>query len=184
MVEPTAGEILVAGQPLPVGEPASSLERGVATIYQELDLVDDLTVAQSVYLGHEVKNGLFLDRAEMRRGAEALLERLGHPAIRPGERISALRPAAKQIVSIARALSHDLRLLIMDEPSAILDDGEIETLFEVVRPADRGRGRRRLHHPPTRRDPPDRRPGHGPDGRSHGRNRPARRRPRPKSWSS
>ena len=133
VVEPTAGEILVAGQPLPVGEPASSLERGVATIYQELDLVDDLTVAQSVYLGHEVKNGLFLDRAEMRRGAEALLERLGHPAIRPGERISALRPAAKQIVSIARALSHDLRLLIMDEPSAILDDGEIETLFEVVR---------------------------------------------------
>jgi ribose transport system ATP-binding protein len=69
----------------------------------------------------------------MRRESATLLERLGHGAIDPRSRVRALRPAAQQVVSIARALSHDVRLLIMDEPSAILDEGEIETVFEVVR---------------------------------------------------
>ncbi|MDO8209419.1 sugar ABC transporter ATP-binding protein [Conexibacter sp. CPCC 206217] len=132
-VAPTAGEILLDGEPLPVADPAATLARGVATIYQELDLVEELTVAQSVFLAHEPRRGPFLDRERMRRETAALLARLGHEAIDPGTRVLALRPAARQVVSIARALSHDVRLLIMDEPSAILDDGEIETLFEVVR---------------------------------------------------
>ena len=132
-VEPTSGEILVAGEPLPAGDPAGSLRRGVATIYQELDLVEDLTVAQSIFLAHEPRRGPFLDLERMRRESQALLERLGHGAISPRARIKALRPAAQQVVSIARALSHDVRLLVMDEPSAILDEGEIETLFGVVR---------------------------------------------------
>ncbi|HEY1274873.1 MAG TPA: sugar ABC transporter ATP-binding protein [Thermoleophilaceae bacterium] len=132
-VEPTEGEILLGGEPLPQGDPAASLERGVATIYQELDLVDDLTVAQSVFLGHEPKRGPFLDLDRMNRETAELLARLAHGGISPRSRIWSLRPAAQQVVSIARALSHDLRLLIMDEPSAILDEGEIDTLFEVVR---------------------------------------------------
>ena len=69
----------------------------------------------------------------MYRDSAALLKRLGHEAIPPRAKVGALRPAAQQIVSIARALSGNVRLLIMDEPSAILDDAEIETLFEVVR---------------------------------------------------
>jgi ribose transport system ATP-binding protein len=133
VVEPTAGEILLQGEPLPVGDPARSLERGVATIYQELDLVEDLTVAESVYLAHEPCRGPLLDLDRMRRDAAALLSRLGHEGISPRAKIGALRPAAQQVVSIARALSHDVRLLIMDEPSAILDEGEVETLFDVVR---------------------------------------------------
>ena len=68
----------------------------------------------------------------MRRESTALLERLDH-ARHPADQVGALRPAARQVVSIARALSGDMGLLIMDEPSAILDDGEIETLFGVVR---------------------------------------------------
>jgi ribose transport system ATP-binding protein len=132
-VEPTSGEILVRGEPLPEGDPAVSLGRGVATIYQELDLVEDLTVAQSIFLAHEPRRGPLLDLERMRRESAALLERLGHGAIDPRARVRALLPAAQQVVSIARALSHDVRLLIMDEPSAILDEGEIETLFEVVR---------------------------------------------------
>ena len=133
VVEPTRGEILVGGEPLPVGTPSASLKRGVATIYQELDLVEDLTVAQSVFLGHELRRGPLLDREAMKRKTVALLERLDHPTIPPGAHVRALRPAAQQVVSIARALSHDARLLIMDEPSAILDDEEVETLFGVVR---------------------------------------------------
>ena len=131
--EPTSGEILFMGEPLPVGDPAESLKRGVATIYQELDLVDDLTVAESIFLAHEPRRGPLLNFDEMHREADTLLARLGHPSISPRTKVRALRPAAQQIVSIARALSVDVRLLIMDEPSAILDEGEIETLFEVVR---------------------------------------------------
>jgi ribose transport system ATP-binding protein len=132
-VEPTAGEILFEGEPLPVGDPMGSLKRGVATIYQELDLVEDLTVAESIFLGHEQRRGPFLDRATMARDSLALLERLGHTGIPANAKIGELRPAAQQIVSIARALSGDVRLLIMDEPSAILDEEEIEVLFAVVR---------------------------------------------------
>jgi ribose transport system ATP-binding protein len=132
-VEPTAGTIAVRGEALPEGDPAATLGRGVATIYQELDLVEDLTVAQSIFLAHEPRRGPFLDLERMRTESAALLDRLGHGAIDPRARVRALRPAAQQVVSIARALSHDARLLIMDEPSAILDEGEIETLFEVVR---------------------------------------------------
>jgi ribose transport system ATP-binding protein len=132
-VEPTEGRILLRGEPLPAGDPAASLRRGVATIYQELDLVEDLTVAQSVFLAHEPRRGPFLDLDRMSRETSVLLGRLGHDGIPPRARVSSLRPAARQVVSIARALSHDVRLLIMDEPSAILDDGEVETLFEVVR---------------------------------------------------
>ena len=133
VIEPTEGEIRLGGEPLPVGDPSASLDHGVATIYQELDLVEDLTVAQSIFLGHEPTRGPLLDLDRMRAEASELLKRLGHERISPRSRIRELRPAAQQVVSIARALSRDARLLIMDEPSSILDDGEVETLFEVVR---------------------------------------------------
>jgi ribose transport system ATP-binding protein len=132
-VEPTSGEILVDGEPLPERDPAGTLRRGVATIYQELDLVEHLSVAQNVYLGHEPRRGPLLDLRRMYADTTTLLARLGHESIDPRTPVRALRPAAQQVVSIARALSYDVRLLIMDEPSAVLDQGEIETLFEVVR---------------------------------------------------
>ena len=131
--EPTSGEILFRGTPLPIGQPAATLKLGVATIYQELDLVEDLTVAESIFLAHEPRRRLLLDRDQMVRQSALLLERLGHPQISPRVKIKALRPAAQQVVSIARALSHDVRLLIMDEPSAVLDEGEVGVMFDVVR---------------------------------------------------
>ena len=102
-------------------------------MYQELDLVGDLSIADNIYLGHERRIGPFLDRRGMRRGARELLERLGHPELEPDTRVGELRPANRQLVSMARALSQDVRLLIMDEPSAILDPPEVDALFEVVR---------------------------------------------------
>ena len=132
VVEPTSGEILFIGEPLPQGDPAGSLKRGVATIYQELDLVPDLSVAESIFLAHEPRRGPLLDLGKMYEESAALLARLGHDAIPPRAKVGRLRPAAQQIVSIARALSGEMRLLIMDEPSAILDEAEISTLFEVV----------------------------------------------------
>jgi ribose transport system ATP-binding protein len=132
-IEPTSGEILFVGEPLPPGDPAGTLKLGVATIYQELDLVADLSVAESIFLAHEPRRGPLLDLDKMYRESAALLARLGHESIPVRAKVGRLRPAAQQIVSIARALSGNVRLLIMDEPSAILDDGEIRTLFDVVR---------------------------------------------------
>jgi ribose transport system ATP-binding protein len=132
-IEPTSGEIQFRGEPLPSGDPAGSLRRGVATIYQELDLVPDLSVAESIFLAHEPRRGPLLDLDRMYRESKALLTRLGHDSIPVRAKVGKLRPAAQQIVSIAKALSGEMRLLIMDEPSAILDEAEIETLFEVVR---------------------------------------------------
>src|SRR3954462_15342836 len=108
VVAPSDGQILVEGEPLPTGEPAESLARGVATIYQELDLVDDLTVAESVFLGHELRRGGLLDRDRMRRETAAMLERLDHANISPRARVRTLRPAGQQVVSIARALSRQV----------------------------------------------------------------------------
>ena len=133
VVSPTSGAVLINGETMTAGNPAAAIGRGVATIYQELDLVGDLTVADNIFLGHERRRFGLLDRGGMRRAAAELLERIDHSSISPGTYVRDLRPAGQQIVSIARALSHDVRLLIMDEPSAILDDGEIEILFDVVR---------------------------------------------------
>jgi ribose transport system ATP-binding protein len=131
-VEPTAGEILLGGEPLPLGSPATSLGLGISTIYQELDLVGDLTVAESVFLGHERRRLGFLNRDEMHRQTAETLARLGHPGISPRSHVRDLRPADQQVVSIARAFCQKVRLLIMDEPSAILDDNEIDTMFALV----------------------------------------------------
>ena len=132
-IEPTSGEILLDGAPLSPGNPAASLARGVATIYQELDLAPDLTVAESIYFGREPCRGPFLDRRAMRAGANLVLQRLRHEDISVDKTVGSLRPAFQQIVSIARALSARARLLILDEPSAILDPSEIEALFQVIR---------------------------------------------------
>ena len=82
-VAPSEGEILVEGEPLPTGSPSESMARGVGTIYQELDLVEDLTVAESVFLGHEIRRGGVLDRARCvarrPRCSSASITRTSHP---------------------------------------------------------------------------------------------------------
>jgi len=130
---PTSGTIRLLGQDLTTGRPGAALSAGVATMYQELDLVPDLSVSANIFLGHERRIGPLLDRRAMRREATELLARLGHATLDPDAQVADLRPADRQLVSMARALSRDVRLLIMDEPSAILDPPEVDALFEVVR---------------------------------------------------
>ena len=107
---------------------------GIATIYQELDLVEHLSVAENVFLGHEPPPpASSYAREAPRPSTAALLKRLGHPEIDPappGRR--RCPPPQQQIVSMARALSHDVRLIVMDEPSAALDPDEVDNLFRIV----------------------------------------------------
>lgn len=130
---PDAGTITWRGEQVTLASPAAATRQGIATIHQELELVDGLSVAENVYLGHERARGGFLDRSDATSLTHDLLVRLGHAGMRPGTEVGTLSAANKQIVSMARALSHDARLIVMDEPSAVLDAGEVENLFRVVR---------------------------------------------------
>ena len=131
--QPDEGEILWEGAPVSLSTPQAAMRLGISTIYQELDLVPDLSVAENIFLGHELASGGFIQRGASRRRAKELLARLGHSEIPVTRSVGQLSPAAQQIVSMARALSHDTRLLILDEPSAVLDKGEVDNLFRVIR---------------------------------------------------
>ncbi|MFC8923925.1 sugar ABC transporter ATP-binding protein [Cellulosimicrobium sp. NPDC057127] len=131
--QPTEGRILLDGEPITIANPVAALSHGVATMYQELDVVDGLTVAENVYLGHELATMGFSQRREAIKHTRDILRRLGHPEISPRQEVGNLSAAGKQIVSMARALSHDARVIIMDEPSAVLDSEEVANLFRVVK---------------------------------------------------
>jgi ribose transport system ATP-binding protein len=131
--QPDTGTITWLGEGVSLSDPQAAMSLGIATIYQELDLVAGLTVADNVFLGRE-QSRLGLTRpATANRAAAELLARLGHPEIRPAAEVGGLSAAAQQMVSIARALSQDAKLIIMDEPSAVLDNEEVERLFGVIR---------------------------------------------------
>jgi ribose transport system ATP-binding protein len=131
--QPDGGTIVWDGGPAALGTPQAALKVGIATIYQELDLVPGLSVAENIFLGHELSTGGFSQRHRANRLTRDLLARLGHPEIAPTRSVGSLAPARQQIVSMARALSRDTRLLILDEPSAVLDQEGVANLFRVIR---------------------------------------------------
>src|SRR3954465_3000382 len=107
---PDEGEISWAGEATVLSTPQASISLGISTIYQELDLVAGLSVAENIFLGHELSSGGLLRRRETRRAARALLARLGHPEISVDREVGTLPASGQQIVSMARALSHDTKL--------------------------------------------------------------------------
>ena len=131
--QPDEGTITWQGEEVRLHHPQAAMDLGIATIYQELDLVEGLSVAENIYLGHEKSRFGFSQRRASAKAAAGLLKRLGHPEISPSAEVGSLSAAGQQIVSMARALSHDTKLIIMDEPSAVLDAGEVERLFHVIR---------------------------------------------------
>ncbi|MEU5897459.1 MULTISPECIES: sugar ABC transporter ATP-binding protein [Streptomyces] len=131
--QPDGGEITWRGERTTLRSPIAAMRLGIATIYQELDLVEGLSVAENVHLGHEPTAAGFVVRGrEARASTAALLKRLGHSEIDPGRLVGDLSAAQQQIVSMARALSHEVRLIVMDEPSAALDPDEVDNLFRIV----------------------------------------------------
>ena len=128
------GEILIDNQPLPKNATPKTMQHmGVSYIHQELNLVENMTVAQNIFLSREPKNKFgFLDYPQMNRQAGALLEELGEN-IDPSAKVSSLKIAQKQMVEIAKAISFELKVLIMDEPTSVLSIKETEVLFNLIR---------------------------------------------------
>jgi ribose transport system ATP-binding protein len=130
--QPTSGSIELDGQTVTLPPNGEAEALGIVLIHQELNLAEHLTVSDSIFLGREIKRFGFLDLKEMRRRASAVLDTL-HVHVDPDARINTLSVADKQMVEIAKAISRDARVLIMDEPTAVLSVGETETLFEQIR---------------------------------------------------
>ncbi|KQB60801.1 sugar ABC transporter ATP-binding protein [Acidovorax facilis] len=129
---PTTGEVVVDGAVrAPGGGSRAAEAQGIVLIHQEFNLADDLTIAQNIFLGHEIKKGPFLDDKAMREKTREALAQVGLP-LDPDTRVRKLIVAEKQLVEIARALARNARLLIMDEPTATLTPGETERLFALM----------------------------------------------------
>jgi ribose transport system ATP-binding protein len=127
------GTVRVGGKVVQFSGVQDAERAGIAIIHQELDLVSQLTVADNIFLGREpLLGGVLIDRRRIVRAAQMLLRRLGID-IDPDSRVAELRVGEQQLVEIAKALSLDARILIMDEPTSALSSSECETLFKVVR---------------------------------------------------
>ncbi|MBM2773554.1 sugar ABC transporter ATP-binding protein [Burkholderia territorii] len=127
-----SGEIRYDGTPVAIESPADAKRLGIAVIFQEFSLVPHLSIAQNIYLGREPRNRLGLvDHRRMHADAAAVLAQLGL-AYDTRTHAADLGVAQQQMVEIAKALSHDARVLVMDEPTAAISDREADALFAVV----------------------------------------------------
>jgi ribose transport system ATP-binding protein len=132
---PDAGAVALDGRPVRFDGPAEALAAGVNLIHQELNLAENLSVADNLFLGREPTRGGFLrvlDRRTAGPKARNLLARVGLPADRVTARVGDLPPGEKQLVEVARALGTDVRVLIMDEPTSSLTQRETERLYGVI----------------------------------------------------
>ena len=128
-----SGAILMQGQPVKISNPNDAREYGIKIIYQELSLAANMTVAENIFLGMELaQGGVLVNRAGMNKEALKVLERLG-ASFGPGDVVGRLSIAEQQQVEIARAIIHDSKVLIMDEPTATLSEWETERLFQIIR---------------------------------------------------
>ena len=130
-ITPDQGEIEFLGEKYKSLSPIQAIERGIGAVYQEFDLVPFLTVAENIFYGREKKKKLFLDHETMNREAKAILDDLG-VNIDPKARVKDLTIAYQQMVEIAKTISRDVKLLILDEPSAPLTPPEIEAMFVIL----------------------------------------------------
>lgn len=122
------GEIIYNGKPMKYRNPSEARKDGIAMVFQNLSLVPDLTVWQNIVLGAEQKNGIFLDNIHAKELSERILNQL-LPDLDINKKINELNPGEMQIVEIAKAISENPQLLILDEPTAALEQAQVKSLF-------------------------------------------------------
>jgi len=130
--QPSSGSIQLDGEAVAIGSPRIAAERGIGMVHQHFSLVPSLSVAENIVLGQEPRRGAFLDRVAARRRVEELSRRY-NLAVDPDATVRTLSVAAQQKVEILKALSRDVRVLILDEPTAVLTPPETDELFDRLR---------------------------------------------------
>jgi ribose transport system ATP-binding protein len=126
------GQIFFEGKPVEIRSPQDAEALGISTIYQEFNLARNLTVAENIFLGHLPRKGIAVDWAQVRQRSREILDTLG-VGIPVDTLTSKLSVAEQQLVEIAKSLNRKTRILIMDEPSAVLSERDLEKLYAVVR---------------------------------------------------
>jgi L-arabinose transport system ATP-binding protein len=126
-----SGNVLLNGEATRYSSPFGAIEAGISVIYQELHLVPEMTVAENVFLGHLPQRGGWVNRSELAEKTRALLDTLG-VKIDPWAKVGSLPIALRQIVEIAKALSHDAKVIAFDEPTSSLSAREVDHLFKVI----------------------------------------------------
>ncbi|MDQ7981661.1 sugar ABC transporter ATP-binding protein [Paraburkholderia sp. SARCC-3016] len=129
---PDEGTIVYRGEPVNFRSTSDAQAAGIAIIHQELNLVPDLSIAENLYLAREPKRGPFVDRRKLNADAKACLARIGL-TLAPTTKVGALSIAQQQMVEIAKALSLDAQVLIMDEPTSSLTESETVHLFRIIK---------------------------------------------------
>lgn len=130
--QPTAGSLFLNGEPLTLSSTRDAARHGIGMVHQELNLFENLTVAENLFLGREIQRGLApINEAEQARRTAALMARLDQP-ISPHERVGNLKVGQQQLVEIAKALAEDADILILDEPTSALSKTEVEILFREI----------------------------------------------------
>lgn len=127
----TEGDIFFEKKYLTGGCPEAALDAGISAIYQEFNLFPYLSVAENIFFGRYLKKGAFIDYKEMNRCTKEILDQLG-VRVDPSTQVKNLSVGYQQIVEIAKAISRNVKLLIMDEPSAPLTDNEIKHMFKII----------------------------------------------------
>ena len=125
------GDILVSGRPVDIRSPKDSSAHGIGIIYQEFVLAPDMTVAENIFLDNLGNGGFFVNGRALRAKAREITSRFGFD-IDPGAKVEHLSVAYMQIVEIAKALAKDVKVLILDEPTAVLSEPEIRVLFDIL----------------------------------------------------
>lgn len=126
------GAITFEGKEVEFTNPREAQDAGIVIVHQELNMLGHLTVAQNIFIGREFMKGKFIDDRKMNEEARKLFDQLGID-IDPTETMSRLTVGKQQMCEIAKAISHDAKVIIFDEPSAALTEAEIEELFKIIR---------------------------------------------------
>ncbi len=128
-----SGQIFIDGKEVKISDPKESKDQGVAIIYQEFMLAPDLTVAENIYIDKLSAGKKFINWKEVRSNAREQLERLGFGDIDPNTKCGSLSVAYQQVVEICKCLTRNAKILVFDEPTAVLTFSEIEKLFSVIK---------------------------------------------------
>lgn len=130
--QPDAGDLLIGEDRVSFNSPATAIASGIATVYQELSLLPNLTVAENAFLGRELSKGGRLDKRAMNEATQDLIDKFGL-AVDPGRRVGDYPVATRQLLEIAIATSHQARFLLLDEPTTSLEGKQVDSLLEIVK---------------------------------------------------
>jgi ABC-type sugar transport system ATPase subunit len=132
IIPPDEGQMVLDGAPVAPRNPREAQAKGIGFIHQELNLCDNLSVADNIFMGREIKAGVLKDASAMRERASCLLKDMGID-IDPAALVRNLSTAQQQLVEIVKVLSKNCRIIIMDEPTSSLTKSEIDILFKLIR---------------------------------------------------